>query len=302
MERLDYLLILNSIHKIVLCNMRFLTMAVLLAVAMTVGAAWRVVYDPKTTAQVAANTASQKLIEEQHNARLDSMSAKQQKIMQYTAAMQTIKELYRLSMENITGFGEETKYYWEICQMTFEIMENVPVVIDYISHSPVKNYVLCVSEIADVVAETEGLVADFVDIVNNGKVHNPLKKATPIMKCQRCGGDLKTIDTTNPDKPHVYVCQKCGWNTDNINDLSTENNVGDGYNLLNRYERLTLANRIYSRLLEIKYKMEVMAIMCQYCNGLSDVLYAIDPQSWAAWFTGKNIVEGLINDWNTLGV
>ena len=113
---------------------------------------------------------------------------------------------------------------------------------------------------------------------------------------------MKTIDTTNPDKPHVYVCQKCGWNTDNINDLSTENNVGDGYNLLNRYERLTMANKIYSRLLEIKYKMEVMAMMCQYCNGLSDVLYAIDPQSWAAYFTGKNIVEGLINDWNTLGV
>lgn len=277
-------------------------MAVLLAVATTAGAAWRVVYDPQTTAQVAANTASQKLIEEKHNARLDSMSAKQQKIMQYTAAMQTIKELYRLSMENIMGFGEETKYYMEICQITFEIMENVPVVLDYIGHSPVKNYILCVSEMADVVAETEGLVADFVDIVNNGKMHNPLKKATPIMKCQRCGGDLKTIDTTNPDKPHVYVCQKCGWNTDNINDLSTENNVGDGYNLLNRYERLTLANRIYSRLLEIKYKMEVMAIMCEFCNGLSDVLYAIDPQSWAAYFTGKNIVEGLINDWNTLGV
>jgi hypothetical protein len=43
-------------------------------------------------------------------------------------------------------------------------------------------------------------------------------------------------------------------------------------------------------------------MMCQYCNGWSDVLYAIDPQSWAAYFTGKNIVEGLINDWNTLGV
>ena len=253
-------------------------MAVLLAVSTTAGAAWRVVFDPKTTAQVSANTASQKLIEEKHNARLDSMSSKQQKIMQYTAAMQTIKELYHLSMENITGFGEETKYYVEICQLTLEIMENVPVVIDYINHSPVKNYILCVSEIADVVTETEGLVTDFIDIVNNGKVHNPLKKATPIMKCQRCGGDLKTIDTTNPDKPHVYVCQKCGWNTDNINDLSTENNVG------------------------IKYKMEVMAMMCQYCNGLSDVLYAIDPQSWAAYFTGKNIVEGLINDWNTLGV
>ena len=277
-------------------------LSAVLAVSLTAGAAWRVVSDPWTTAKVAANTASQKVIEEKHNERLDSMSAKQQKIMQYTAAMQTVRELYQLTMENITGFGEETKYYGEICQLTFEIMENVPVVLDYISHSPVRNYVLCISEIADVVTETEGLVADFVDIVNNGKIHNPLKKATTITKCPRCGGSLKTIETTSEDRPHVYVCQKCGWNSDNINDVSAEDNVGDGYNLLNRYERLTMANRIYSRLLEIKYSMEVMAFMCQYCNGISDVLYAIDPESWAAWFTGKNIVEGLINDWNSLGV
>jgi DNA-directed RNA polymerase subunit RPC12/RpoP len=273
-----------------------------LAVSMTAGAAWRVVYDPQTTAQVAANIASQKIIEEQHNARLDSMSTKQQKIMQYTVTMQTIKELYRMSMENVSGFGEETKYYWEICQMTYEILENVPVVIDYISHSPVKNYILCVSEIADVVAETEGLVADFVDIVNNGKVHNPLSKEQTITKCPRCGKKLETFETINEDDPYRYVCLNCGWSTDNINEVSQKENVGDGYNLLNRYERLTLANRIYSRLLEIKYKMEVMAMMCQYCNGLSDVLYAIDPESWAVYFTGKNIVEGLINDWNTFDI
>ena len=283
-------------------GIRLFALSAVLAVSLTAGAAWRVVSDPWTTAKVAANTASQKVIEEKHNERLDSMSAKQQKIMQYTAAMQTVRELYQLTMENITGFGEETKYYGEICQLTFEIMENVPVVLDYISHSPVRNYVLCISEIADVVTETEGLVADFVDIVNNGKIHNPLKKATTITKCPRCGGSLKTIETTSEDRPHVYVCQKCGWNSDNINDVSAEDNVGDGYNLLNRYERLTMANRIYSRLLEIKYSMEVMAFMCQYCNGISDVLYAIDPESWAAWFTGKNIVEGLINDWNSLGV
>ena len=283
-------------------GIRLFALSAVLAVSLTAGAAWRVVSDPWTTAKVAANTASQKVIEEKHNERLDSMSAKQQKIMQYTAAMQTVRELYQLTMENITGFGEETKYYVEICQLTFEIMENVPVVLDYISHSPVRNYVLCISEIADVVTETEGLVADFVDIVNNGKIHNPLKKATTITKCPRCSGSLKTIETTSEDRPHVYVCQKCGWNTDNINDVSAEDNVGDGYNLLNRYERLTMANRIYSRLLEIKYSMEVMAFMCQYCNGISDVLYAIDPESWAAWFTGKNIVEGLINDWNSLGV
>ena len=96
------------------------------------------------------------------------------------------------------------------------------------------------------------------------------------------------------------MCQKCGWNTDS--NIEAEENQGDGYNFLNRYERLTLANRIYSRLLEIKYKMEVMCMMCQYCNGINDVLMAIDVQSWAAYFTGKNIVEGIVNDLNSLGV
>ena len=282
---------------------RLLALSAALAVSTTAGAVWEVVVDPWTTAQVAANAASQKVIEEKHNARLDSMSAKQQKIAQYTAAMQTIRELYSLTMENCRGFGEETKYYGEIFAITVEIFEDVPVVLDYINHSPVKNYILCLSEIAGVVEETEGLVADFVDIVNNGKVHNPLKKAHTITKCPHCGGtEFQTIETGNPDIPHVYVCQSCGWNTYNLNDVTAEDNVGDGYNLLNRYERLTLANKIYARLLEIKYTMEMMTFMCQYCNGISDVLYAIDPVSWAAWFTGKNIVEGLVRDWNTLGV
>ena len=263
-------------------------------------AAWRVVIDPWTAGQVAENTASQKLIEEQHNTRLDSISSKQQKIMQYTAAMETIKELYRISMQNITGFGEETKYYGEICQLTLSIMTDVPTVLEYIAKSPVKNYILCLNEMNNVVLETEGLVADFVDIVNNGKIHNPFKKATVITTCPRCGGNLKTIDTGSKDVPHVYVCQKCGWNTNK--NVSTEENVGDGYNFLDRYERLTLANRIYSRLLEIHYKMEAMKYMCEYANGLSDVLFAIDPESWATWFTAKNMIDGIINDWNSLDV
>ncbi len=276
---------------------RLLALSAALAVSLTAGAVWEVVFDPKTTAQVAANAASQKVIEEKHNARLDSMSAKQQRIAQYTAAMQTIRELYSLTMENYRGFGEESKYYGEIFAITVEIFEDVPVVLDYINHSPVKNYVLCLSEISGVVEETEGLVADFVDIVNNGKIRNPLKKPKPLTKCPECGG---AIGTSNEGGTMTYVCQICGWTTDN--NMVVEKNVGDGYNLLNRYERLTLANKIYARLLEIKYKMEMMAFMCQYCNGISDVLYAIDPVSWAAWFSGKNIVEGLVRDWNTLGV
>ena len=227
--------------------------------------AYKVVIDPWTIGQVTANTTSQGLIENQHNARVDSINAKQQKIMQFTAAMQTMKELYVMSMQNVTGFGEETKYYAEIFSTTVEIFKDVPVVLEYINSNPVKNYILCANEMTDIVAETQGLVADFINIVNNAKINVP--------------GD-STITK------HIPLQSK----------------KSDGYNFLDRYERLTLANNIYSRLLQIKYKMEVMAMTCQFCNSFSDVLFAIDPESWAAYFTGKNAVEGLINDWNTLGV
>ena len=225
----------------------------------------KVVIDPWTTEAVTQNTASQGLIEDKHNTRVDSINAKQQKIMQYTAAMQTIKELYVMSMQNVTGFGEETKYYSEIFSATVDIFRNVPVVLGYINSSPVKNYILCVNEMADVVAETQGLVADFINIVNNAKISVP--------------GDSSITK-----------------------NIPLQSKKSDGYNFLDRYERLTLANNIYSRLLQIKYKMEVMAMTCQFCNGISDVLFAIDPESWAAYFTGKNIAEGLVNDWNNLGV
>ena len=225
----------------------------------------KIAIDPWAIAQVTENTTSQALIENQHNTRLDSINAKQQKIMQYTAAMQTMKELYVMSMQNVTGFGEETKYYAEIFSATVDIFKNVPVVLEYINSNPVKNYILCVNEMTDIVAETQGLVADFINIVNNAKIDFP--------------GDSSIT-----------------------RHFPLDSKKDDGYNFLDRYERLTLANNIYSRLLQIKYKMEGMALTCQFCNGISDVLFAIDPESWAAYFTGKNAVEGLINDWNNLGV
>ena len=246
-------------------KLKYFSLVCALLVVSSAKAGVKVVIDPWTTEAVTQNTASQGLIEDQHNTRVDSVNAKQQKIMQYTTAMQTIKELYVMSMQNVTGFGEETKYYSEIFSATVDIFRNVPVVLGYINSSPMKNYILCVNEMADVVAETQGLVADFINIVNNAKISVP--------------GDSSITK-----------------------NIPLQSKKSDGYNFLDRYERLTLANNIYSRLLQIKYKMEVMAMTCQFCNGISDVLFAIDPESWAAYFTGKNIAEGLVNDWNNLGV
>ena len=229
-------------------------------------AAWRVVIDPWTTGAVTANAASQELIESQHNARLDSINSKQQKLMQYTATMATIKELYKMSMENVSGFGAESQYYVEIGATVAEIFKDVPIVLQYMGKSPGKNYVICLNEIMNIVLETESLVKDFVDIVNNGKIQNPIKK---------------TKGVPNVNAP--------------------ASGQGDGYNFIDRYERQTLANRIYTHLLEIRYKMEAITMMCQYCSDMNNLLLAIDPDSWAAYFTGKNIVDGLISDWEGLG-
>lgn len=58
-----------------------LTAAMLLLATSQAFAGWRVVYDPWTTGQVGANTTAQKLIENKHNERLDTISAKQKKIL-----------------------------------------------------------------------------------------------------------------------------------------------------------------------------------------------------------------------------
>ena len=235
-----------------------LVLTMLLA-SLNIRAGWRVVIDKRTMAAVTANAVSQKIIEDKHNGRLDSIKSKQEKLMQYTATMASIKELYLLSMQNITGFGEESKYYGEIVSLTAGIFKDVPIVLKQLGKSPGKNYVVCINEMANLVSETEGLVHDFVDIVNNGRILNPLKEG-------KNGGK------------------------------------DDGYSLLNRYERLTMANKIYSRLLEIHYKLEVMVMMCQFGNSWGDVLMAIDVESWAAYITARNSVDGLIDNWNGLGV
>ena len=83
-----------------------MTVALLFFATTPSFAGWRVVVDSKTIAQVSANAAAQKAIEDKHNERLDTISDKQKKILQYTATMEGIKELYHLTMTNVRGFGE----------------------------------------------------------------------------------------------------------------------------------------------------------------------------------------------------
>ena len=118
---------------------------------------------------------------------------------------------------------------------------------------------LCLNELSDVVLRTQQLVADFVNIVNNGKIQNPLQ------------------------------------------GQATAQTTGDGYNLLDRYDRLTVANRIYTDLLEIRYRLEGMMLMARYAT-LNDLFFRIDPEGWSNVMAAKSQVQFLVISWNSLGL
>ena len=141
----------------------------LFAASVPTFAGWRIVIDRNCIATVGANLASQKLIEGQHNRRLDSIASKKQKVELYTVSMATIKELYKLSMENISGFGTESLYYKEIGSCAFDILKDVPELVSTVGRAKFANKLLCLNELGNLVAETQQLVGNFVNIVNNAK-------------------------------------------------------------------------------------------------------------------------------------
>ena len=236
---------------------RFMLIAILLVSASAnMSAAWRIVFDRNCLKIVMANTASQKVIEEQHNQRVDTIAAKKQKVELYTVSMATMKELYKLSMENISGFGTESLYYKEIGLCALDILRNVPELVSTVNRAKFSNKLLCLNELGNLVAETQQL-GNFVNIVNNARIPNPLQ------------------------------------------GQATAEKKDDGYNLLDRYERLTLANSIYTDLNRIRYKVEGMVLMAQYATA-NDLFFAIDPEGWANVVTMKNHVGNLVQDWNGL--
>ena len=228
-----------------------------LMAALSLSAQYRVVIDPYCIEAVGQNLATQKAIEGEHNKRLDSIASKQNKLEQYTVSMATIKELYKVTMENISGFGTESKYYTEIGRCALDIVLDVPELVKVVNKAKFANKVLCLNELANVVTQTQQLVGDFVNIVNNARIENPLK------------------------------------------GQATSEKKSDGYNLLDRYERLTLANRIYSDLMSIRYKIQGMMAMAQYAT-MNDLFFAIDPEGWANVMVMKNQVNGLVLSWNGL--
>lgn len=219
-------------------------------------AAYRVVLDPYALSALTNNLVHQEAEELYHNKSLDSIAKRQQKIATFTATMATITEVYKVTLENVKGFGPESQYYIEIGLASYDIVRAVPRVTSAINKAKIPGKAQCLVELNNIYSKAVQLVSDFVNIVNNAKVANPLPSAA-----------IK--------------------------------NGNDGYNFLDRNDRLVVANRILTDLLKLKYNLEYLETLANYANWNS-LARAIDPQGWCTIMASALRAEFIVAQWNAL--
>lgn len=221
-------------------------------------AVYRVVLDKGCVEQVLKNTSMQLAAETAHNIELDSIQATKEKIRDKSVSIELVKEASLLTLKNIQGFGIESAFYKDIALAASEVITKAPLVISTFAKTPMQNKALMINEVSGLVFRCRQLVADFNNIVNNSKVESPLKKA----------GE----ETTDNDKK------------------------GDGYNLLDRYERMALANTIATDIRMISQKLTKMYFIAQY-GTWNNLFWKIDCKTWAYMYSGKDTADRLIQQW-----
>ena len=224
---------------------------------------WRWNFDWKTVIQVGANTTAAAGVEGAHNATLDEQRKKQERIAEYTTAIHVIRELYKMSMQNTGGFGQESAYYRLIGENALYIVTNIPVAISWLSKNPAINLPLCLNEISNLTMKTEQCIAGFVNIVNNGHVKSPLKD-NPLIP----GGGGRA-------------------------------NIGkdDGYNYMSRADRMGMANDILEDLVVVRNNLDYIIFICQTNNGLEDLLMELDPDAWCSAMQFKWTLDDIVRGW-----
>ena len=77
------------------------------------------------------------------------------------------------------------------------------------------------------------------------------------------------------------------------------NGSTDGANYLNRNDRYVMANQVLTTLTDIKYRLEAIIYIAQFCNGISDILISLDVDTWYNLVEGEAIANLIIEDYKS---
>lgn len=70
-------------------------------------------------------------------------------------------------------------------------------------------------------------------------------------------------------------------------------------NLLSSAERYYVANEVVTRLERINTDLFILAWQVRTLSW-NDLWFSLDPEGWASVMSGKNIINGLVTDWNNI--
>lgn len=99
---------------------------------------------------------------------------------------------------------------------------------------------------------------------------------------------------------YPFLEQLVTTGTYNTIDYDSQGNIvnkKNKVNLLNSAERYYICNTVVDKLESINTSLYLLAWEIQTMRW-RDLFFKLDPEGWAAIMTGKNIVEGVISDWN----
>lgn len=218
---------------------------------------WNVNMDIKTAEQITANTLLQAAMEVPHNLMLDSInSIQEEKAFKYTTIAE-YKNLALMTYKNIKGFDEESIYYKQIVKTAVYIADQTPGIISAISKSNLVNKANVILSANKLLTKGYQCVNDFVNIVGNAKIQNPLQ----------------------------------------VKASNSITKADDGENILDRYERLGLAQKILGDLKSVSSQLQYIKYLAEHSTP-EDLMRTLDFKSLANIYQGKTIANNLIQQWN----
>lgn len=215
--------------------------------------------DQKTILQVEANTTAIITQEEIHNLVVDSIKEKQSKLSELLVWIAENRRWHQEALKNIKGWGEESKIYKKMYSVGCDIVFDSARAISLIGKSNLTQKAVASIQVAKLVTSAISTGKVFADIVTNSTVRNP-------------------VQTEDSDK---------------------KKGEGDKHNLLNRDERVTMANKLLDELKEIDRQLMLICYMAKYST-LDDLIRSIDCQTWYSMVWGKLTAKEIIRKWNGL--
>lgn len=109
-------------------------------------------------------------------------------------------------------------------------------------------------------------------------------------------GDQLVEVTTEMMSLYPFLAQLCSSGTIEVQGEDGEK-TKKKVNLLDSAERYYICNTVVSKLENINTSLYLLAWQIQTMKW-RDLFYHLDPDGWINYMTGKNIVQGIISDWD----